>query len=74
MAGPRTVNVYCDESCHLEHDEIPVMAWGAVTCELHEVHALAETIRAIKTAHGLKSGFEAKWTKGVSDIGVAWEE
>ena len=30
MTQPRLFNVYCDESCHLEHDGVPVMAWGAV--------------------------------------------
>ena len=25
-------NVYCDESCHLEHDNIPVMVLGAISC------------------------------------------
>ena len=25
-------NVYCDESCHLEHDDINDMAIGAVWC------------------------------------------
>ena len=28
MIEPRLFNVYCDESCHLEHDGVPVMAWG----------------------------------------------
>jgi hypothetical protein len=40
MTGPRTFNVYCDESCHLEHDGIPVMAWGAVTCPEGEARGL----------------------------------
>ena len=26
------VNVYCDESCHLEHDRQSVMVLGAVWC------------------------------------------
>lgn len=63
MSAPGTFNVYCDESCHLEHDGFPVMAWGAVTCPESEARAIAETIRSLKTAHGLKSVFEAKWTK-----------
>ena len=33
MSKARTFNVYCDESCHLEHDHILVMAWGAVYCQ-----------------------------------------
>jgi len=27
-----TYNIYCDESCHLEHDGIPTMVIGAVWC------------------------------------------
>lgn len=63
MTESRIYNVYCDESCHLEHDGVPVMAWGAVTCPQGEVRAIAEAIRALKSAHGLKPAFEAKWTK-----------
>lgn len=63
MSTPHTFNVYCDESCHLEHDGIPVMAWGAVTCPADEVRSITEAIRALKAAHGLKPSFEAKWTK-----------
>ena len=63
MADIKTINVYCDESCHLERDRIPVMVWGAVLCEKQFVPDLSERIRAIKVEHGLKSDFEAKWTK-----------
>lgn len=63
MTGPRLFNVYCDESCHREHDGVPVMAWGAITCPEGEVRAVAEAIRALKAAHGLNPNFEAKWTK-----------
>ena len=30
MTEPSLFNIHCDESCHLEHDGVPVMAWGAV--------------------------------------------
>jgi hypothetical protein len=63
MSEPRLFNVYCDESCHLEQDGIPVMAWGAIICPKGEVRAIAEAIRALKIAHGLKPESEAKWTK-----------
>ena len=63
MTQARSYNVYCDESCHLEHDGIPVMAWGAVTCPASEVRRVADAIRSLKTAHGLSKTFEAKWTK-----------
>jgi hypothetical protein len=63
MTETRTYSVYCDESCHLEHDGIPVMAWGAVTCPEGDVRKIAEAIRALKVSYGLKPDFEAKWTK-----------
>lgn len=63
MADVKTINVYCDESCHLERDRIPVMVWGAVSCERRYVPDLSERIRAIKAEYGFKSDFEAKWTK-----------
>jgi len=63
MTEPKTFNVYCDESCHLEHDRIPVMALGAVICERRFVRDLSERLRALKKQHGLKSAFEVKWTK-----------
>ncbi|CAK0741731.1 conserved hypothetical protein [Azospirillaceae bacterium] len=63
MSKVRIVNLYCDESCHLEHDHIPVMAWGTVTCEMGHARALSEAIRALKAEHGFKPDFEAKWTK-----------
>lgn len=59
----RVFNVYCDESCHLEHDRIPTMAWGAVFCPIHETRAVSESVRALKAEHGLATDFEAKWTK-----------
>jgi hypothetical protein len=71
MTAGRLYNVYCDESCHLEHDGVPVMAWGAVACQAGETRAVGEAIRALKAAHGLRAGFEAKWTK-VSPAKVAF--
>lgn len=63
MADHKTINIYCDESCHLERDRIPVMAWGAVFCERGHAPELSERIREIKVEHGLRSDFEVKWTK-----------
>ena len=53
MTEARTFNVYCDESCHLEHDGVPVMAWGAVYCSTDAVRSVTDGVRALKTAHGL---------------------
>ena len=36
MTESRLYNAYCDEICNLEHDGIPIMALGAVTCPERE--------------------------------------
>lgn len=59
----QTFNIYCDESCHLQNDHIPVMVLGALWCPLEETQKIAVDIRNIKAAHGLPSSFEIKWTK-----------
>ena len=56
-------NIYCDESCHLEHDRQNVMVLGAVWCPLEDTRTIAEDVRQIKKQHGLSSKFEVKWTK-----------
>lgn len=56
-------NIYCDESCHLEHDPYKVMVLGAVWCPLEKTREIAMRVRDIKAAHGLASSFEIKWTK-----------
>ncbi len=58
-----TYNVYCDESCHLEHDQQKAMVLGAVWCPLEKTREIAVRLREIKVRHGLKPGFEIKFTK-----------
>jgi hypothetical protein len=58
-----TYNIYCDESCHLEHDHQLVMVLGAVWCPLEKIHEISGVIREIKKAHGILPTFEIKWTK-----------
>lgn len=57
------INVYCDESCHLEHDHQPAMTLGAVWCSLDQVRAATKHVREIKVKHGLPPQAEVKWTK-----------
>ncbi len=59
----QTFNIYCDESCHLENDHIPVMVLGAISCPAEKARGCAEEIRAIKSRHELSPNFEIKWTK-----------
>jgi hypothetical protein len=56
-------NIYCDESCHLEHDHQKVMVLGTVWCPLDKVKEISVRLREIKSKHGMKPGFESKWTK-----------
>jgi len=60
---PEVFNIYCDESCHLEHDRQQVMVLGAVWCPLAKSREIAVRLREIKQKHGLSPYFEAKWTK-----------
>jgi hypothetical protein len=59
----RTYNVYCDESCHLEHDGHRAMVLGAISCPRESSRQIAEHIRGIKALHRVHSDCELKWTK-----------
>lgn len=63
MADAQTFNIYCDESCHLEHDGIPVMVWGALCCREDARSEISEEIRSLKAKHGIATSVEIKWTK-----------
>ena len=56
-------NIYCDESCHLQHDGFPVMVLGAISCPEEKKREVFDDIRQIKIKHNLNSYFEIKWTK-----------
>ncbi len=56
-------NIYCDESCHLEHDGIPAMSLGAVWCDQSQVRRVADELRDLKSKYRLSRQFEVKWTK-----------
>ncbi|WP_295392005.1 DUF3800 domain-containing protein [uncultured Thiodictyon sp.] len=56
-------SIYCDESGHLENDEIPVMTLGALWCPSDQRKSIQRHERELKRRHGLASGFEIKWSK-----------
>jgi hypothetical protein len=58
-----TYNIYCDESCHLEHDHQGIMVLGAMWCPMEKTREISVHIREIKTSYGLSPKFESKWTK-----------
>ena len=66
----QTFNIYCDESCHLEHDRQDVMVLGAVWCPADKTREVFTRIREIKAKHGIRRNFEAKWNE-VSPAKVA---
>jgi hypothetical protein len=57
------INIYCDESGHLEKDKVGVMVIGALWCPAVKSREIAHKIREIKKNHGLKPDFEFKWVK-----------
>lgn len=65
-----TYNIYCDESCHLEHSESKAMVLGAVWCPAEKSREISVRLREKKREHGMPAPFEAKWTK-VSPGGLA---
>lgn len=56
-------NVYCDESCHLEHDNINVMTLGAIWCPQRKLTEINMRIKQIKSRYGVAATSEIKWTK-----------
>jgi hypothetical protein len=56
-------NMYCDESCHLENDNINVMALGTIWCLKEKKAGIFKRIREIKIEYGLSKNFEIKWNK-----------
>jgi hypothetical protein len=56
-------NIYCDESCHLEHDRIPVMVLGAVWCKTAVVRQISRRVGEIKQRYSVPAGIEIKWSK-----------
>ena len=61
--GGKEYNVYCDESCHLEHDLAKAMSLGAIVCPKQKTREVNKRLVEIKQRHGIPKQAEAKWTK-----------
>lgn len=59
----KEINVYCDESCHLENDDNNVMVMGSISLEKEAVQAINKRIKEIKIKHNVYKYAELKWTK-----------
>ncbi len=62
------INIYCDESCHLEVTEKNSgkqmsMVLGGITCPIDKVKEISKEIRAIKVKHNIWPYNEIKWVK-----------
>lgn len=56
-------NIYCDESCHLEHDNSNAMAIGAIWCPKTKIYEVNKRIKEIKFRNGISDNRELKWVK-----------
>ena len=57
-----TINIYCDESCHLERDRQPIMVLGAVWILADKAPEVARRLRELKARHRMPDRYELKWT------------
>lgn len=69
-----TINIYCDESCHLQNDKEPIMVIGAVYCPIEKKEEIFERLYSFKVKHNLipknkkndkdnRTYYELKWNK-----------
>ncbi|HJV77942.1 MAG TPA: DUF3800 domain-containing protein [Paludibacter sp.] len=56
----KTFNIYCDESCHIEHDHKPYMFLGSVSSAYNQVRFHTQKIKELKEKHHFYA--EIKWT------------
>lgn len=56
----KTFNIYCDESCHIEHDHKPFMFLGSVRSPYNQVKLHTQKIKELKEKHNFYA--EIKWT------------
>lgn len=56
-------SIYCDESCHLEHDGQNVMVLGCIWCDDANRQEAYQRIRDIKEKYNIARYSELKWTK-----------
>jgi hypothetical protein len=56
----KTFNIYCDESCHLEHDHKDYMFLGSISVAFNQVRSITDRIKEIKKKHHFYG--EIKWT------------
>jgi hypothetical protein len=58
-----SINIYCDECCHLEHDSQKVMVLGAISCPNQFSREISLKIKQLLIKHDLDEHYESKWVK-----------
>lgn len=58
-----TYNIYCDESCHLEHDNFRYMLLGALQCNKQYISDIKQQIYNVKKKYNIPLEQELKWSK-----------
>ncbi|WP_415750813.1 DUF3800 domain-containing protein [Erysipelothrix rhusiopathiae] len=61
MNNVNFVDVFCDESCHLENDNSNTMVIGAMYCRNKNTKKIYNDIKRIKIKHGFNTDYEIKW-------------
>lgn len=57
------INIYCDESCHLENDHQSLMVLGGVWLKQIDVKNISQKIKSLKEKFEMPRYREIKWTK-----------
>ena len=61
MPDQPVYKIFCDESCHLQHDGADVMVLGAIHCTADKATQLSRRIKWLRHQHNYKP--ELKWSK-----------
>jgi len=64
MSNKPIYKLFCDESCHLEHDGSDVMVLGVLHCSDEKAEQLTRHIKWLRHQHNYHT--ELKWTKLIS--------
>lgn len=54
-----TFNIYCDESCHLMHDNMPYMVIGFIRIPFNQLKEISRKLKTLKETYNLHG--EIKW-------------
>lgn len=57
------INIYCDESCHLDYSSNEVMGLGGIECPVAKIKEVGRNLKEIKRHFGIPEHQELKWSK-----------